>query len=315
MKIIRRRLADGTIREYRYQRYGSKIPVASLGALIQDYRAAPEFGRLSAATKRAYHRAIGRMEPLYRARVVDIKRRHVMKLRDRHRATPALANQIVAVFSILMEYAVALEWRETNPARRVGSLPTGSYRRWTDAQIALALERFPPRLARGVLLALYTGQRVSDVVAMRWPDYDGEGIHVAQQKTGTRLWIPCPSPLRAAIEGWKDTLANDGRGAVAAVTMVTTARGTPYGAEAFSKAVSCEIAKHPELAGLVFHGLRKTAAAKLAEAGCSTHEIAAITGHKTLAMLQHYTDEAEQRTRARAAVIKLENARDTRTSR
>ncbi len=38
--------------------------------------------------------------------------------------------------------------------------------------------------------------------------------------------------------------------------------------------------------GLTFHGLRYTASAKLAEAGCSLKEIASITGHKILIMIE-----------------------------
>jgi integrase len=46
----------------------------------------------------------------------------------------------------------------------------------------------------------------------------------------------------------------------------------------------------------------------LAEAGCSTHEIAAITGHETLAMVELYTRGADQKRRAAAAIQKLELA-------
>jgi integrase len=66
------------------------------------------------------------------------------------------------------------------------------------------------------------------------------------------------------------------------------------------------------LAGVTFHGLRKTAASRLAEAGCSTHEIAAITGHKTLAMVELYTRGADQKRRATAAIFRLENAEKKR---
>ncbi|WP_249204563.1 tyrosine-type recombinase/integrase [Acetobacter thailandicus] len=37
------------------------------------------------------------------------------------------------------------------------------------------------------------------------------------------------------------------------------------------------------------HGLRKTAGRRLAEAGCTPHQIAAILGHKTLAEVMRYT--------------------------
>jgi integrase len=39
----------------------------------------------------------------------------------------------------------------------------------------------------------------------------------------------------------------------------------------------------------VLHGLRKCAACKLAEAGCSESEIRAVTGHKTTRMAEEYT--------------------------
>ena len=53
------------------------------------------------------------------------------------------------------------------------------------------------------------------------------------------------------------------------------------------------------------HGLRKAAARRLAEAGCSTHQIAAITGHKSLAEIERYTKEVNQRRVAAEAVLRL----------
>ncbi len=50
------------------------------------------------------------------------------------------------------------------------------------------------------------------------------------------------------------------------------------------------------------HGLRKAAARRLAEAGCSASEIAAITGHKTLAEVERYTRAADQERLARQAI-------------
>ncbi len=66
------------------------------------------------------------------------------------------------------------------------------------------------------------------------------------------------------------------------------------------------------LEGLTFHGLRYTAATKLAEAGCSLKEIAAITGHRSLAMLEKYSRGADQKKLAGAAMLRLENASRTK---
>ena len=64
-----------------------------------------------------------------------------------------------------------------------------------------------------------------------------------------------------------------------------------------------------EKAGLptrcVTHGLRKAAARRLAEAGCTANEIAAITGHATLQEVSRYTKAAEQKKLAQAAMRRL----------
>lgn len=300
MKTVRRRLADGTIKEYRYDEKAPRILPGSFGALTLEYRKSPDFLSLAPRTRAGYLKYMGAMHKLYNVALVDIRRRHAIRYRDHFRKTPAKANKVVSMLSVLLEYAVELEYIPSNPIRRVPLLAVGEYRRWSDDDIAFAFERFPETMRRAIIVALYTGQRQGDVLAMRWSDYDGEGIQVTQQKTGVKLWIPCSAVLRAELEAWKAA----GR---SSVTIITNVAGRPYRGYSFGAMFSKEISKHPEMRGLVFHGLRKTAAAKLAEAGCTVHEIAAITGHKTLSMLTHYTKEAEQKTRARAAVIKLEN--------
>jgi integrase len=57
------------------------------------------------------------------------------------------------------------------------------------------------------------------------------------------------------------------------------------------------------------HGLRKNAAVALAEVGCEPHEIMAITGHKTLAMVTHYTKRANQKRLADRAMEKWKTAK------
>ena len=54
------------------------------------------------------------------------------------------------------------------------------------------------------------------------------------------------------------------------------------------------------------HGLRKAAAAKLAELGCTAHEIMAITGHESIQEVERYTKAAEQKQLAKSAMVKLQ---------
>jgi len=54
------------------------------------------------------------------------------------------------------------------------------------------------------------------------------------------------------------------------------------------------------------HGLRKAACRRLAEAGCSAHEIMAISGHLTLAEVTRYTVAANRVHLAKRAFEALE---------
>ncbi len=58
--------------------------------------------------------------------------------------------------------------------------------------------------------------------------------------------------------------------------------------------------------GLTYHGLRYTAASKLFELGCNPKEVAAITGHKSLAMVAKYGRFADQKRLAGAAILRWE---------
>src|SRR6516162_3617584 len=88
---------------------------------------------------------------------------------------------------------------------------------------------------------------------------------------------------------------------VQSLTFLTTERGTPYRAAEFSEWFrrQCDSAGLPK--HCVPHGLRHAAATRLAEAGASPHQLAAITGHKTLTEVARYTKTADHIRMARAA--------------
>lgn len=68
--------------------------------------------------------------------------------------------------------------------------------------------------------------------------------------------------------------------------------------------------KEARHAGLVFHGLRKSAVVMLLEAGCTEAEVAAITG-QSLVMVAHYAKQVNQGRLAAAAILKWQNAERT----
>ena len=144
-------------------------------------------------------------------------------------------------------------------------------------------------------LALHTGQRRGDVLAMRWRHIHEGLISVVQAKTGERLAVPIHSHLADVLE----------RIPREHMFIVHREDGLPYSANGFH-AMFYREKNRLGLAGLQFHGLRHTAARLLAEAGCTDREIMAILGHRTSAMVSKYTRGADQKRLAKAAIIKLE---------
>lgn len=294
-KRVTRRLADGSVKTYTYDRKPA-ASVWTVGKVIVSYKRSPAFTKLAAGTRRQYDGLLRLLAPLSDVPIADVKRRHIRAIRDELADTPGKANNFVRTARALFSFALEDDLIDFNPLLRMKALPTGEHEFWEDHHVA-ALASLPERFRRAAVLALYTGQRASDTVRMTWADFDGEGVRVVQEKTGARLWIPCHSALRAELSAW----------AREAVTILTTMDGRPWtSAASFCSSFSLAVKDVPALRGCVYHGLRKTAAARLAEAGCSTHEIMAITGHASIAMIQHYTKGAQQKARARAAIVRLE---------
>jgi integrase len=88
--------------------------------------------------------------------------------------------------------------------------------------------------------------------------------------------------------------------------ILTTQLGSGYSDGAFCNMIA-EATAEIGAKQYTAHGLRKNAAISLAEAGCTVHQIMAITGHKTWkqAML---TQRAAQKQLAQQAMDKLETA-------
>ena len=280
-----------------------KIGPGSMADVIRQYKQAPEFTDLREASRRQYLIHLGTLSETWGSQpIASIERKHILALRDKYAETPGKANHLIIVLRIVLKFAMDRDYRRDNPAKDIKKLKMGpGHKPWPDEAIDAFLASSPPMMGLALKIGLYTGQRSGDVRAMSWHDYDGEQIQVVQSKTGTKLSIPVHSALREAL-GAQERVSP---------IILTTETGRPFtGANFrhhFGKAV-----RAAGLYGLVFHGLRYTASVRLAEAGCSLKEIASITGHKSLAMLEKYTSGVDQKRMAGAAIHRLENASRTK---
>jgi integrase len=218
--------------------------------------------------------------------VAGVRRRNLLAIRDEvaESSGAAAGNKLMRVVSALFAWVVDREWIEVNPVSRIKALAEGHLRPWSAAEYDRVLPQLPADLRRVFVLARHTGQRRSDLVAIRWSQYDGQAIRLTRQKTGKALVIPATPQLQAELAEWPRSEA---------AQILITARGQPCSAQRLTTRIRKTVAAiGPAFAGLNAHGLRKLAATTLAEAGCSEHEIAAITGHGTLAMVRLYTRSA-----------------------
>jgi integrase len=79
------------------------------------------------------------------------------------------------------------------------------------------------------------------------------------------------------------------------------------------RSISALVARAARAAGLPrdckTHGLRKAALTRLADLGSSTHEIAAVSGHRSLREVERYTATANQLRLARTAMARVPSER------
>jgi integrase len=119
-------------------------------------------------------------------------------------------------------------------------------------------------------------------------------LHFTQFKNRNRkpkeMWIPIIDELRTIIDATPS----------GHLTYLVTEYGKPFTGNGFGN----RFRKWCDDAGLKHcsaHGLRKAAGARLAELGCSAHEIASMLGHDTLKEVVRYTKAAKQKMLAQAA--------------
>lgn len=302
-RVVRRLLKDGSTRVHTYppwqapavERHGPD----TVSALIRAYQRSPEWLRLAPATRSVYTIYLADVERLGRIKAAGVKRREILEIRDAIATTRGngAATGFMRAASALFVWAVDREWIEHTPTARVRKLPGGTLPAWGLHHYRLACAALPEPLRRAAVLAFWTGQRRGDLCAMRWSDYDGKVLRFRQGKTGAEMVIPVAPALKAELAAWKedrDTLT------------ILSNHGAPWLPLRLSGALAYHLAKIEGLpAGLNIHGVRKLAAAQVADGGGTTHEIAALTGHRTLSMVAHYTRSADQEKLAGGAVQRI----------
>lgn len=280
----------------------------TIAALITSYMRNAAYLSLRQTTKAGYASRIEVLRTKHGHRTVSglTRERIVTGILQPYADRPGAALSILKMLRVLIRHAIDIGWLKHDPSLGIKRPKIQEIRSWTDTEIETYEKRWPigtkQRLA--FALMLYTGQRRSDVHRMTWPDVTGSTIRVVQQKTGHKLAIPIHQELLGV-------LAATERGHV---TIINTEYGKPYTVDGFSDWMRDAITAAGLPLGCQPHGLRKAAGRRLAEAGCTAHEIMAVLGHKTLAEAERYTRDADQSRLATGAIARLEKHTENRVA-
>jgi integrase len=216
---------------------------------------------------------------------------------------PGAALSILKMLRILIRHAMSLDGKNAlklraDPSAGIKRPKIKEIRAWMDAELARYEARWPigTKQRTAYALMLYAGTARVDVHKMTWRQVDATGVDYVRNKTGVGVDLGLHSELQKALAA----APRDH------VTIINTRYGKPFTVDGFSQFMRDAITE----AGLPLdckpHGLRKTLGRRMADAGCSAHEIMAALGHTTLAEAERYTREADRRRGGRQAVVKLE---------
>ncbi|KAA8605556.1 hypothetical protein AL036_18335 [Salipiger aestuarii] len=186
-------------------------------------------------------------------------------------------------------HAVELGWRRDDPTLGIRKLKekSGGFTTWEEEHIEQFLAHHKPgtRAHRALMLLLWRGQRRGDVVHLGRQHIRDGVLTVVQRKTAQAVDVPIFPDLKSV---W-DALPKDN------LTFLVSDTGGPLTPESFTNWFRDMVkeAKLPD--GLSPHGLRKSACGRLAETGCTPHQIMAISGHQTLSEATRYTVAASRK--------------------
>lgn len=215
----------------------------------------------------------------------QIRPGHVVQFLDDYRDTPSMGNLLLSFLHGVFVQAVRWEIIPFDPSRDIKKFKTkGRDRLISDHEWKVIKANASPTLSCLMDMAYLTGQRISDVMEMKYSQISVMGIYVKQGKTDARQLILMTPELEAVIRETK-MIHNSPK----ANTLFHKPNGSPlsyntiYGhwRRACAGAGVEAVGKN----GAHFHDIRANAATEADEAGIDSR---ALLGHTTESSHQRY---------------------------
>lgn len=281
--------------------------VGTLTHLISIYKESPKFTKRAPRTKKDYLLIMDFLgEKFGHLPIRTLSLEAIEVMRDKWANTPRTANYRITVLALMLKFAqrrtraLGLPPHWKSPAIGWERLEVNGrgYPQWPDNLISEFRKQATPELRWLMEMALYTGQRGQDVVAMNWNQFDGEFIDVVQKKGDKPLSIKVHRDLLTVLTEIPRRH----------VIMLTSQDGKPWGYYHYAHEIQ-ETVEECGFSGYSLHGLRKNAVTRLLEAGCTEHETASVTG-QSLPTVRKYAERVNQKQLTVAAITKLERSKN-----
>jgi integrase len=274
----------------------------SVSVAVAEYYGSQSFRSLTGETPAKRRAILERFREQYgEKRLASLPEEFIVALIDS--MTPHNAVAWLKAFRHFAQWCLARKLIRKDPTWGIKvKLPkSDGFHTWTDGEAAQFEAHHPigskPRLA--LALGLYTALRREDAVRIGRQHFRDGVLTVRPKKTETTTRVTLAIPVHPELQAVLDATLADGH-----LTLLTTQTGKGYGGDAFSRRFRewCDEAGLPPECS--FHGLRKLALTRLADSGCTPHEIMAVSGHSSLEMVEHYTRKFDQARLAREAMAK-----------
>jgi integrase len=174
---------------------------------------------------------------------------------------------------------------------------TKGHHTWTDSEIAQYRAFWPNGTQQRLVMefALETASRRGEVVRLGPQHISNGWIRIERIHGSEDVNIPVSDELQAACDAMPKQH----------LTYIVTAYGKPRSKVGLGN----DFRNWAKEAGLPdncrLHGLKKAGMRRRAEAGNTTHELMAFSGHKTLTEVQRYTDSANKKKLADSGAAKM----------
>jgi integrase len=264
-----------------------KVPKSVFQSVITAYKGSTEFTTLSGRTKADYLKHIKVIESKFRTLpLMAFKAANAQKTRgvfkkwrdDLHKKSLRQGDYAWTVLARICSVGKDRGLIDENPCKDGGRAYESNRQEliWSPDDERKFYASAPEHISLAVLLAVWTGQRQGDLLKMRWskgepgePYCDGEYMYLRQSKGSEYVRVKIVGPLKVALTEAKSKATGP--------YILMTTRGKKW-----KSGFGSLFSKKKNAAGLgelTFHDLRGTAVTRLALAGATVLEIAAVTGH------------------------------------